>query len=410
MDPSVTEAALAIKPQREGADGRQGVTAFDLLCACLAPGGRALPDSQAVDPDLLARVARRHQVSALVAARLAEAGQLVPPALHRQAEAARHRSLRQLGFMLDLVATLESAGVQAMPIKGAVLSQQAFGSPLLRGAVDIDVLVRPEDVGAAWQAMADAGLRQINPPVPLEGARLALFCRAAKDSLHQSRAGGQLVELHWRLSDELADPGMPPKEALTRVTLAPGRAVWALEDDALFLYLCMHGAAHGWARIKWLADVAALLHRSPDAGCRMWDAAQRSGGTIAAGSAIMLAQELFGLAPPAGFKPPRGLRIALILGLARRIMQAGEGARELEATPWRGWAEMLAKLLVAAGWRGRLAVLRRLLLAGEDIAQVPLPAALFWLYPLLRVPLLVRRRTKRLRRLRGDQRVSNTTL
>lgn len=122
----------------------------------------------------------------------------------------------------------------------------------------------------------------------------------------------------------------------------------------------------------------------------------------------MLAQELFGLAPPPGFEGPRGLRIRVLLWLARKTIRDGEGARELETTPRRGWTEMLAMLLVAANWRGRFAVFRRLALAGEDIAQIPLPRGLMWLYPLLRVPLLVYRRTVRRQRLRGLRRVGNT--
>lgn len=378
------------------------------MCACLAPQAQALPDAAAVDPDLLARVARRHQVSALVAARLEQAGQSIPAPLARQAEAARRRALRQLGSALDLADALERGGIPVVLLKGVALSQQAFGSPLLRGAVDIDLLVRPQDVAAAWQMLGRAGWRQVTPSAPLEGARLALFFRAAKDSLHRHAGTGQVLELHWRLSDEMAKPLMPPLEALESLALAPGRSVRVLSDPALFLYLCTHGAAHGWARIKWLADVAALLHRSPDGGAQLWAHAAGAGGRIAAGSAVILAQELFGLAPPPGFVRPQGVRIAGVLWLARRIMRAGEGARELETTPWRGWAEMLAKLLVAAGWRGRLAVLRRLVLAGEDIALVALPKGLIWLYPVLRVPLLVHRRTARWRRLRGARRAGNT--
>jgi len=400
----VAEARAPIKSQRAAPD----MQAFDLVCACLAPAGRALPDLGTVDPGLLARVARRHQVSALVAARLEEAGQAVPDVLVRQAEAARRRALRQMGTALDLADTLERSGIPVVLLKGVALSQQAFGSPLLRGAVDIDLLVCPEDVAAAWAVLADAGWRQVTPPTPLAGARLALFCRAAKDSLHRYPQTGQVLELHWRLSDEMAKPLMPPLEALESLALAPGRSVRVLDEAALFLYLCTHGAAHGWARIKWLADVAALLHRSPDGGARLWAHAAGAGGRIAAGSAVILARELFGLVPPPGFVRPRGVRIAGVLWLARRIMRAGDGARELEATPWRGWAEMLAKLLVAAGWRGRLAVLRRLALAGEDIAQVALPKGLIWLYPVLRVPLLVQRRTARWRRLRGARRTGNT--
>lgn len=400
----MAEAAGAIKRL----NGAEGITALDVVCACLAPGPVPVPDAGAVDPVLLARVARRHQVSALVAARLAAEGQTVPEPLRRQAESAHRWALGQLGLVLDLVAALEGEGIRAVPIKGVALSQQLFGSPVLRGAVDIDLLVAPEDVGAAWQVLARAGMRQLMPSAALDGARLALFCRASKDSQHQHPASGQMLELHWRLSDAMADPLLPHDAALDMLALAPGRAVRALGEETLFLYLCTHGAAHGWARLKWLADVAALLHRSDDGGARLWAHAREGGARLAAGSAVMLAQELFGLAPPPGFEGPRGVRIGVLLWLARKTIRDGDGARELESTPWRGWTEMLAMLLVAANWRGRLAVFRRLALAGEDIAQIPLPRGLMWLYPLLRVPLLVYRRTVRRQRLRGLRRVGNT--
>lgn len=401
----MAEAAAAIKPKRTAPPP---VQAFDVVCACLAPGAEPLPDAGAIDPALLAQVARRHQVSALVAARLDAAGQAVPERLRAQAKAARQRALRQLGFALGLIEALEQAGITAALIKGVALSQRAFGSPLLRGAVDIDLLVRTQDVAAAWEVLTRQGLVSIMPPIPMAGARLALFCRARKDSVHKHSTSGHTVELHWRLSDDMAAPGMPPDNTLDTIMLAPGRSVRVLDDKTLFLYLCMHGAAHGWARIKWLADVAALLHHSPDGGAALWAHAAGAGGRIAAGSAVVLAQELFGLTPPPGFVAPRGVRIGILLWMACRIMRAGGGARELEATPWRGWAEMLAKMLVAANWRSRLAVLRRVALAGEDIAQVPLPRGLFWLYPALRVPLLVRRRAERGRRFRGAGRAGNT--
>ena len=43
--------------------------------------------------------------------------------------------------------------------------------------------------------------------------------------------------------------------------------VWAhhatLGADDLFAYLCAHGAYHAWFRLKWLADIGALLAAEP---------------------------------------------------------------------------------------------------------------------------------------------------
>lgn len=411
MAVTVAEAGTAIKPPMSVPAGAGSFAAFDLVCACLSPVGPVPPPGTDIDPDLpdlIARVARRHQVSGLVAARLAQAGQAVPAPLARQAQIAQQRALRQLALTLDLGDALAAAGIDAVFLKGLTLSQRAFGSPLLRSAVDIDVLIGRDQVEPAWQLLERIGLTQITPAHPLTGARLGLFCRASKDSIHQHRASRSTVELHWRMADELARPGLPPAPERTQVELAPGRRVPVLEDRAQFLFLCTHGAAHGWARLKWLADVAALLHGSPDRGTALWTYAVANGGAVPAASAILLAQELFGLAPPPGFAAPRSLRLRLLMRMARTAVRAGHGALELEATHWRGWTEMLAKVLVAATWRGRLAVLRRLALAGEDVAAVALPARLFWLYPVLRVPLLVRRRLARARRLHARRGEDNT--
>lgn len=39
-----------------------------------------------------------------------------------------------------------------------------------------------------------------------------------------------------------------------------------LGDEDLFAYLCIHGALHWWNRLKWLADVNAMLASTPKGG------------------------------------------------------------------------------------------------------------------------------------------------
>ena len=43
------------------------------------------------------------------------------------------------------------------------------------------------------------------------------------------------------------------------VPLAGTRGLRTLGEEDLFAYLCMHGALHWWHRLKWLADINALL-------------------------------------------------------------------------------------------------------------------------------------------------------
>jgi len=77
---------------------------------------------------------------------------------------------------------------------------------------------------------------------------------------------------------------------------------------------------------------------------------------------------------------------------------AGGGATELAATPYRGWAEIVAKLLIAPGWRNRIATLRRMAISGEDVGELAFPRSFAFLYPLVRIPRMIVRRHRRARR------------
>jgi hypothetical protein len=320
-------------------------------------------------PDPLARVARRRGLAAL-----------------RQAEEA-----------LRLDALFAAANLPVLFLKGTALAQRAYGAIGIREAVDIDLAVARADVDRAWRILREAGYGPDIPRKPLAGFARRSFLWAAKDSLHRHPAHDIPVELHWRLSDDLRDPAVPPRRGWQRIALSADRTLATLGDDALFVYLCVHGAAHGWARLKWLADVAALVSQSPDGGVGFWRAGRSAGAETAVASALTLAHRLLALPLPDGFRPPDSRRLRWLNRLAIAIMTAGGGARELEASPYRGWAELAAKLLVAPGPGNRLAVLRRLLVSGEDVGALALPALLSPAYPLLRVPLWLVRRARRAR-------------
>jgi hypothetical protein len=102
-----------------------------------------------------------------------------------------------------------------------------------------------------------------------------------------------------------------------------------------------------------------------------------------------------GMPLPINFPASRSWRVRLLNRLALSAIEAGGGARDLAGTPYRGWAELVAKLLIAPGAAARLAVARRILISAEDIGMLGLPVVLSFLYPLLRVPLLVIRRWRR---------------
>lgn len=349
-----------------------------------------------VEPDRLLAIAVRHGVTGLVAQALSDAGAPVPQRIAAIARKRAFGALRQAQTALTLCDALDRDGVSAIELKGSTLARKYYGMIGVRESVDIDLLVAPGDVARSWQVLEALGFDRMTPRYPAMGGPPPLYRWAAKDSIHRHRGDGLVVELHWRLSDDLAHPRLPPPLTWQAIEIDAGRTLTTLGDDDLFVYLCTHGAAHGWARLKWLADIAAMLAAAPDGGARYWRQAQTAGSARAAASALLLANDLLGTPLPPGFAY-RSLRVALLNRVAIRIIAAGGGMRELATTRYRGWAEFTAKLLIAPRVGNVAAIVRRLLVSGEDVGLLALPRALVFLYPLLRLPLLIARRVRRAR-------------
>lgn len=379
-----------------------------LVCACCAwpptparaKSIRQAATHPAIDDTKLAQVAIRHGVAGLVAQGLRTVQIPVVGRLQRAATRSGMAALRQANEALRLQQLLLALGIPVLVLKGTSLAHCAYGAIGLRDAVDIDLAVSPAHVEQAWHVLEAAGYETIIPHRRLSGSALGVFRWAAKDSYHRHRAHGFVVELHWRLSDDLADPAPPPPEQWQKVEVAPGCHLRALGDDALFVYACVHGAAHLWARLKWLADIGALIERSDDGGAGYWAAAKGQGAERAAASALVLAHRLLGVPFPAGFVMPGSLRLRLLLAMATRAIIAGGGGRDHAGTPFRGWGELTAKLLIAHRPGHALATVRRVLVSSEDVGLLALPSSLVLLYPVVRIPLLIARRARRAARRR----------
>lgn len=152
---------------------------------------------------------------------------------------------------------------------------------------------------------------------------------------------------------------------------------------------------------KWLVDIGMLLANSGDGGNGYWRAAKCARAELGVASGMILAHRFLATNLPSQFAPPRSLRLRLLLAVAARTITAGGGARDLSTSLYRGWTEFTAKLLIAPSARSVLVTLRRLAISSEDVGRLALPGGCGWLYPLLRIPMLVHRRILRSMARRG---------
>jgi hypothetical protein len=380
-----------------------------MVCACCRPPGDPERDglvarlAEGMDWSQVAQLAGHHRVEALVWASLARARVEPPPpvagALRRRAGEIAHQGLLQAAESARLQAVLARAGVLNLLLKGAALDRLAWGRIGLKQAWDIDLLVDPGDVAEAATALAGEGYL-MTVPGALDERGWGLWVAHAKESAWTHPVTGLVVELHWRLADAAGlIPGLGVRSPSRLVPLARSsdRAVRTFAAEETFAYLCVHGAAHGWSRLKWLADVGAILGPlAMGERLELHAAAVALGAGRSSAVALGLCDRLLGqAAPPAALDAARrDWRTRALVRLALLAMAAG-GDRDISERPLVRDAITLSQILVPQGRGAAWAELRRLWFGLDDRLRLRLPGALGALYHFTRLPSLAWRRLVR---------------
>jgi len=365
---------------------------FRLVCAaCQWPRERRdaavrAAAAEGLDWDRVARITRRHRVHGLVADALAAPGLPVPAGFREQlrsrAQEIARQNLLAAAETVRLGKAFDAAGIDWISFKGLTLAARAYGTLAVKQSNDIDLLVAPERAIDACGVLAAAGYMRFNPGPEIADAQLATWIRTAKEVGWKHPATGLIVEVHERMT---ANPALFPLPAIaaarTRVELAPGLSVPTLSDDLLFPYLAAHGARDAWFRLKWLADVAALL-----SGCdaeAQYRNAQRLGVGRCAAQALLLANRLLGLPLDPAFE--RELRASPVHRLMLRVaLRSVGGAHEAEEHSRRSMLPVqVANLLLRRGLGYKWRELAALAANPRDRARGALPAGLGFLYPVM---------------------------
>jgi len=173
----------------------------------------------------------------------------------------------------------------------------------------------------------------------------------------------------------------------------------------------MHGACHWWNRLQWLADINALLAATDRRIERLIAAATARGAGCAADQALLLCSRLFATSLPATVLRKSNSAVTQWLeATALAVMTSDQGEHEPHDARFGTMRGSLSTLLLSPSWRYRLAELRLHLINQTDVLNLPLPQRLWFIYPLLRLPLWLWRhatkhrvRPQELRSIRGSQ-------
>jgi len=292
--PPVIEQRRPLHPEIDLLLAACGAPSFDFADVAVSPP----------DWDLLLRLAERHRLLPALHQHLSRTE--AAPASIRSAVNARYEkhTLRTLRFSAELIRVTRYFAQSNIPVlahKGPALAQALYGDVAQRQFVDIDFLIRPQDVARARKALAqlsyDSRLR-------LSRRKEQEYLRSGYEYVFGLDSERSLLELQWQILPRFYSVDFDMNGLFSRAVdidvesfplRTPGK-----ED--LVLVLCVHAAKHCWAQLAMLRDIAVLSRLDLDWEWTMAEA-RRLGIVRIMQVSFSLAQDLFGSPNPLTANP-----------------------------------------------------------------------------------------------------------
>lgn len=266
------------------------------------------------------------------------------------ATAARIRkdNMRSLSVLSGVGQTLAGAGVQMLVLKGPATAALSRRHPLLRRSIDLDIVVKPEDVIAAHAVLTGLGaVRDSRFPEPQPGRVFSWYL--AKNQEIGYRLNEVRIDLHWQLG--YARSLLPRAwEALdrSRGLVSGGITFRGLDPADAVVHSAAHWRYEEYRRFKYVIDTLGLAsagdHVAPAAKVLV-ARARGVAEALAYADGHQPLQE-----PPAGFSSRQWARIVAVQSASREPPRSRGAAR---------WATLGRHLRTSTEWRDRVDVPER---------------------------------------------------
>ncbi len=210
---------------------------------------------QPVDWDLLLKLSVHHRVYPLVYKTFSKLTNPAVPEhvmdfLRQKYQENALQALSMTGETVRMVKCFDSHGIHAVVLKGAPLAWRLYGDIAIRPSKDIDVLVPPDELEKAKQILENEGYRR---------SHYEYFQHSFHLSYHHNKKN-IFLEIHWKFGNSIHDLPLPTVSNIKKIELA-GSSLPVLSDEEWLLYLMLHGAGHGWFRLRWLVDIAKFTQQ-----------------------------------------------------------------------------------------------------------------------------------------------------
>ncbi len=167
--------------------------------------------------------------------------------------------MQAVGKFLNITDLLRQNGILFVPLKGPLLSYRIYGDPTIRFSHDIDLLVEVGAIEDVMKILLENGYRLSDGVIwPKKKIQKEMVIDSSHHLSFSNKELNLCVEVHWVLMSGLPFP-LKKQKAIVEQNLMgmdfAGRKFTVLTKEFELLYLMIHGAKHGWQRLKWLVDI-----------------------------------------------------------------------------------------------------------------------------------------------------------
>lgn len=220
---------------------------------------------QNIDWRLFLDLVHHHRCQPIIYLKLKDMPQTIVPleiiqALQQTYTKNTFKMLQLSGEMEQISKLFAENEVKTLFLKGPALAHHLYGDISLRTSKDLDVLVRETDLDKVDALLLASGYVKDGAPSLLNGTK--------RKTHHIEYVHSQKkiqIEIHWRLHNPpVKEPSFDElwqRKSRSALTSSP---VFFLGEEDLFLHLVVHGARHGWFRLRWLVDMDKVFQKKLD--------------------------------------------------------------------------------------------------------------------------------------------------
>jgi len=168
------------------------------------------------------------------------------------------KNLFLTSVLIKIVNELSELGIEAVPFKGAVLSQLIYKDITIREFYDLDLIVFKKDIARVKEYLLK---NNFNTQFNLAGYQEDYYLNSKYYYINFIRSDNKVaLDLHWANTEPNYSFSRPLNYFYDRLDESEinNKKFPVLGTEDLFLQLCLHGAKHSWSRFNWITDIANL--------------------------------------------------------------------------------------------------------------------------------------------------------